>query len=81
MTDVTNFDDAKAMKRMGLPLNTPVEPKTFRRETTKLWFDVARPARKLIGQAYQYARKPGGKSAQKNVAYLRQDQWRSRCSR
>jgi hypothetical protein len=58
MTDVTNFDDAKAMKRMGLPLNTPVEDRTFRRKTTKLWFDVARPARKLIGQAYQYARKP-----------------------
>jgi hypothetical protein len=37
MTKITRFDDAKAMRRMGLPLNTPVIERTFSHSYTRLW--------------------------------------------
>lgn len=37
MSEVTSLGDAKAQKRMGVPLNTPVEHREFARESTKHW--------------------------------------------
>jgi hypothetical protein len=45
MSDPIDIEDAKAMKRMGLPLNTPIEHRVFQHETSKqfirLWDDLA----------------------------------------
>jgi hypothetical protein len=34
---VTRFEDAKAMRRMGMPLNTPVKERTLSKQYTRLW--------------------------------------------
>jgi hypothetical protein len=40
MTDITNLKDAKALKRMGAPLNTPVVEREMSREGGKRYGDV-----------------------------------------
>jgi hypothetical protein len=44
MSDLVNIEDAKVLKRMGLPLNMPVQHRQFAREGTKhytaLWSDL-----------------------------------------
>ena len=37
MSDLINIEDAKALKRMGVPLNTLVERRQFARESAKHW--------------------------------------------
>jgi hypothetical protein len=58
MTDIINFENAQAAKRMGLPLDTKFEERKFRPKTSKLWLEVVRYASHLIGQAYEYANDP-----------------------
>jgi hypothetical protein len=41
MTQPTDIQDARAMKRMGAPLNTPVEHKYFDRGVSKHWIKLA----------------------------------------
>jgi hypothetical protein len=62
MTDPIDFEAAKAMKRMGLPLNTPVERRTLQRETSKqylrLWDDLTAFCLKMV----EYNADPSEKS-------------------
>jgi hypothetical protein len=37
MSEFTNLEDANSLKRMGLPLNMPVEHRKFARESSKHW--------------------------------------------
>lgn len=37
MTKITNIEDARALKAANLPLNLPVEHRTFSREYTRHW--------------------------------------------
>jgi hypothetical protein len=37
MSEFTNLEDANSLKRMGLPLNMPVEHRKLARESSKHW--------------------------------------------
>jgi hypothetical protein len=37
ISDLSNIEDAKAFKRMGLPLTTPAEHRTFAKTSTEQW--------------------------------------------
>ena len=58
MSDLVNIEDAKALKRMGLPLYMPVEHRQFARESTKLscrlWDDLAT----FCGRMLDYEKDP-----------------------
>jgi hypothetical protein len=45
---ITNLQDTKVMKRMGLPLNTPIEQRYFSRAYTKHWLQLVNAHRKFM---------------------------------
>ena len=58
MSDLVNIEDAKALKRMGLPLYMPVEHRQFARESTKLWCRLWDDLAKFCGRMLDYEKDP-----------------------
>jgi hypothetical protein len=40
MTTITSLEDARALKRLGVPLNTPIEHREFSPAYTDHWVDL-----------------------------------------
>jgi hypothetical protein len=56
--DITKIDNARALKAMGMPLNLPVEERTFAPKGTKLWVAVVKAGREFLGQTFKYGKDP-----------------------
>jgi hypothetical protein len=52
---VTNLKDAKALKKMGAPLNTPVEHREFSKEYSKHWFALMKAYDQFMLAVGEYA--------------------------
>jgi len=70
--DITNIQDARAFKRMGIPLNTPTETRTFSGAYSKQRFGLMKvnsvvplPTTSMI-----HLRQGGGNSARASTEYL-----------
>jgi hypothetical protein len=68
MTDTTNIEDAKAMRRMGLPLNTPVTHKTFSKQYTELWVRYMKACYAFTNAFLDYHAKPGKRRYERCVS-------------
>jgi hypothetical protein len=54
MNDITKIRNARALKAMGMPLNMPVEERTFAPKGTKLWVAVIRRGRDFLEKTIKY---------------------------
>jgi hypothetical protein len=55
MDNITDIQDAKAFKRMGVPLNTPVtETRTFSHAYSKQWFSLGKAHDDFCGALADY---------------------------
>src|SRR5437879_312417 len=52
---VTKLKDAKALKKMGAPLNTPVEQREFSKEYSKHWFALMKAHDRFMLAVGEYA--------------------------
>jgi hypothetical protein len=60
MSDVINFQDAKAMKAMGWPLATPVEHVTVSPKVAKHWTAIHKADTAYLKALDRYIKKPNG---------------------
>jgi hypothetical protein len=58
MSDFVNIEDAKALKRMGLPLNMPIEHRQSARESTKPWCRLWDDPAKFCWRTLDYEKDP-----------------------
>jgi hypothetical protein len=57
--NITNIENAKALKRMGLPLNTPVvEERTFSADYSRRWFALMKAHDDFCGALGNYVEAP-----------------------
>src|SRR6202000_745122 len=55
---VTDIQDARAMRNMGAPLNTPVEHRVFDRAVSKHWLRLAKAEDSLDAALYDFIQGP-----------------------
>jgi hypothetical protein len=53
---ITNLEDARAMQRMGIPLDTPVEHRMFSAEYTRHWIKLMQAHHKFILTMVKYSK-------------------------
>jgi hypothetical protein len=53
---ITNLEDARAMQRMGMPLDTPVEHRMFSAEYTRHWVKLMNAHLKFIRTMGKYSK-------------------------
>ena len=53
---VTNLEDARAMQRMGMPLDTPVEHRMFSAEYTRYWVKLMNAHLKFMRTMGKYSK-------------------------
>jgi len=58
MTEITDIQDARAMKRMGAPLNTPVEHREFDLAISKHWINLKNAENGFDHALVEYAKGP-----------------------
>ena len=54
MDEIINIHDAKAFKRMGMPLNTPVETRYFSEAYSRQWFGLDKVRDAFMFALYDY---------------------------
>jgi hypothetical protein len=61
--NIINIQDAKAMKKMGSPLNTPAEKPEFSLAYSKHWVELMNAHTQFVTAVQEYSRaKPGARS-------------------
>lgn len=59
---VTNLEDARAMQRMGMPLDTPVEHRMFSAEYTRHWVALMNAHLKFMRCVFKHSQSPTPKT-------------------
>jgi hypothetical protein len=62
----TKLDDARELKRAGLPLNTPLEHRTFSQEYSEHWFRLLITLREFMVAAGKFCDGPRGNAGRWN---------------
>jgi hypothetical protein len=67
MSDITSIQDARYLKRAGLPLNTPVEQHTFSAGYSHRWFKMLKANERFVLALIKYVERGGSEGAWRRV--------------
>jgi hypothetical protein len=67
MSDITSIQDARFLKRVGLPLNTPVEHRTFSAGYCHRWFKMLGANQRFVRALIKYGESDGDEGAWRKV--------------
>ena len=67
MTEITSIQDARFLKRAGLPLNTPVKHRTFSAGYSHRWFKMLRANQRFVLALIKYGESDGHEGAWRKV--------------
>ena len=63
MNDITSIQDARYLKRAGLPLNTPLEQRTFSAGYSHRWFKMLKANERFVLALIEYGERGGSEKA------------------
>jgi hypothetical protein len=67
MNDITSIQDARYLKRAGLPLNTPLEQRTFSAGYSHRWFKMLKANERFVLALIEYGERGGSEKAWRKV--------------